>query len=98
MFSADFISGSRDFTQHLASGVLSLIHSAYSCLRARVQLKTTVAHRGHRFHKEKTLQIKKFLANINNTSKKSSPAHCKQERNCIKIHAHYNQKNYTLQT
>ena len=28
MFSADFISGSRDFTQHLTSGVLILIHSA----------------------------------------------------------------------
>ena len=60
--------------------------------------KGTVAHRGHRFHKEKTLQIKKFLANINNTSKKSSPAHCKQKRNCKKIHAHYKQKNYTRQT
>ena len=28
MFSADFISGSRDFTQNLTSGELSLIHSA----------------------------------------------------------------------
>ena len=29
-----------------------------------------MAHRGHRFHKEKTLQIKKFLPNIHNTSKR----------------------------
>ena len=57
-----------------------------------------MAHRGHRFHKVKTLQIKKFLTNINNTSKKSSPVHCKQKRNCKKIHAHYKQKNYSLQT
>ena len=28
MFSADFTSGSRDFTQHFTSGVLILIHSA----------------------------------------------------------------------
>ena len=26
MFSADFVSGPRDFTQHLTSGVLILIH------------------------------------------------------------------------
>ena len=51
------------------------------------RLYTTVAHWGHCFHKEKTLQIKKFLANTNNTSKKSPPAHCKQKRNCKKIHA-----------
>ena len=62
------------------------------------RLYTTVAHRGHCFDKEKTLQIKKFLANLNNTSKKSSPAHCKQKRNCKKIHAHYKQKNYMRQT
>ena len=39
MFPADFIAGSRDFTQHLTSGELILIHSAYVCilvyLRAR---------------------------------------------------------------
>ena len=32
MFSADFISGSRDFTQHLTSGELFLIHSADMCI------------------------------------------------------------------
>ena len=63
-----------------------------------MEVIATVAHRGHRFHKVKTLQIKKFLTNINNTSKKSSPVHCKQKRNCKKIHAHYKQKNYSLQT
>ena len=31
MFSADFISGSRDFTQHLTSGEIILIHSADAC-------------------------------------------------------------------
>ena len=61
--------------------------------RGLVILKNTVAHRGHRFHKEKTLQIKKFLANINSTSKKSSPAHCEQKRNCKN-----KQMNFTLQT
>ena len=32
MFSADFISGLRDFTQHLTSGVLILIHLADLCI------------------------------------------------------------------
>ena len=32
MFSADLISGSRDFTQDLTSGVLILIHSADACV------------------------------------------------------------------
>ena len=32
MFSADFISGSRDFTQHLTSGEVILIHSAAVCI------------------------------------------------------------------
>ena len=32
MFPADFISGSRDFTQHLTSGELILIHSADVCI------------------------------------------------------------------
>ena len=32
MFSADFISGSRNFTQHLTSGVFILIHSADACI------------------------------------------------------------------
>ena len=44
MFLADFISGSRDFTQHLTSGELILIYSAerasWCRLRARVQRKT----------------------------------------------------------
>ena len=47
MFSADHISGSRDFTQDLTSGVLILIHSPDACVLviacvecARVQLKT----------------------------------------------------------
>ena len=47
MFSADFISGSRDFTHGLTSGVLSFIHLADACVLvmasvncARVQLKT----------------------------------------------------------
>ena len=36
MFSADFISGSRDFTQHLTSGELILIrvHLGVDCARA----------------------------------------------------------------
>ena len=32
MFTVDFISGSQNFTQHLTSGVLILIHSADSCI------------------------------------------------------------------
>ena len=32
MFSADFNSGSRDFTQHLTSGELILIYSADWCI------------------------------------------------------------------
>ena len=32
MFPADFISGSRDFTQHLTSGELIFIHSAGACI------------------------------------------------------------------
>ena len=32
MFSADFISSSRDFTQHLTSGEFVLIHSADVCI------------------------------------------------------------------
>ena len=32
------------------------------------------------------------------SKKKSSPAYCKQKINCKNIHAHYKQKNYTLQT
>ena len=32
MFSPDFISGSRDFTQDLTSGLLILIHSADVCV------------------------------------------------------------------
>ena len=32
MFSADFISGLRDFTQHSTSGELILIHSADACI------------------------------------------------------------------
>ena len=32
MFFADFISGSRDFTQYLTSSVLILIHSADACI------------------------------------------------------------------
>ena len=34
MFPADFISGSRDFMQHLTSGELILIHSADVCILA----------------------------------------------------------------
>ena len=34
MFSADFISGSRDFTQHLTSG--ELIHSADVCILVEI--------------------------------------------------------------
>ena len=47
MYFADFISGSRNFKQHLTSGVLILIHSADACILvvacvdcARVHLKT----------------------------------------------------------
>ena len=36
MFSADFISGSRDFTQHLTSGELILIHSADVCILVQI--------------------------------------------------------------
>ena len=48
MFSTDFISGSGDFTQHLTSGGLILIHSADLCIlvkiaRARVQRKTLLS-------------------------------------------------------
>ena len=32
MYFADFISGSRNFKQHLTSGVLILIHSADVCI------------------------------------------------------------------
>ena len=32
MFPVDFISGSRDFTQHLTSGEPILIHSADACI------------------------------------------------------------------
>ena len=32
MYFADFISGSRDFKQHLTSGVLILIHLADACI------------------------------------------------------------------
>ena len=43
MFSSDFISGSRDFKQHLTSGELILIHSTMRAswfrLRARMQQK-----------------------------------------------------------
>ena len=35
MFSPDFISGSRDFTQDLTSGLLILIHSADACVLVR---------------------------------------------------------------
>ena len=36
MFPADFISGSRDFTQHLTSGELILIHSADACILVQI--------------------------------------------------------------
>ena len=36
MFPADFISGSRDFTQHLTSGELILIHSADACILVKI--------------------------------------------------------------
>ena len=36
MFSADFISGSRDFTPHLTSGELILIHSADACILVQI--------------------------------------------------------------
>ena len=36
MFSADFISDSRDFTQHLTSGELILIHSADACILVKI--------------------------------------------------------------
>ena len=36
MFSADFISGSRDFMQHLTSGELILIHSADLCMLVQI--------------------------------------------------------------
>ena len=61
-------------------------------------ISLTVAHRGHRFNKEKTLQIKLIVANIKKTSKKSTPAHCKQKGNCKKKYAHCKQKKFTLQT
>ena len=36
MFSADFISGSRNFTQHLISGELILIQSANACILLQI--------------------------------------------------------------
>ena len=36
MFPADFISGPRDFTQHLTSGELILIHSANACILVKI--------------------------------------------------------------
>ena len=36
MFPADFISGSHDFTQHLTSGELILIHSADACILVQI--------------------------------------------------------------
>ena len=36
MFPTDFISGSRDFTQHLTSGELILIHSADACILVQI--------------------------------------------------------------
>ena len=36
MFPADFISGSRDFTQHLTSGELILIHLADTCILVKI--------------------------------------------------------------
>ena len=36
MFPADFISGSRDFTQHLISGELIFIHSADTCILVKI--------------------------------------------------------------
>ena len=59
--------------------LLALIIKCFSVLQ--ISYYSTVAIRGHRFNKEKTLQIKEFFANIKNTSKKSTPAHCKQ-KNC----------------
>ena len=85
----------NNITYYITENTLELHPFMSTC---EIDLNSTVAHRGHRFNKEKTLQIKKFLANINNMLKKSSPAHWKQKRNCKKIHAHYKQKNYTLQT
>ena len=74
------------WTNTTLNNILVIGNNLYNTIRCSVRsndyLLFTVAHGGHRFHKEKTLQIKKFLANINNTSKKSSPAHCKQKRNC----------------
>ena len=36
MFPADFISGSRNFTQHLTSSELILIHSADACILVQI--------------------------------------------------------------
>ena len=36
MFLADFISGSRNFTQHLTSGELILIYSADACILVKI--------------------------------------------------------------
>ena len=48
--------------------------------------------------RENPAKKKNSLQTYITRQKKSSPARCKPKRNCIKIHAHYNQKNYTLQT
>ena len=59
----------------------------------------TVAHREHRFNKEKTLQIKEFLANIKNTSKKINPCTLQTKKETVKKkYAHCKQNNCTLQT
>ena len=36
MFPADFISSSSDFTQHVTSGELILIHSAVACILVQI--------------------------------------------------------------
>ena len=73
--------------------------SDYKKSQALTHLSSTVAHRGHRFNKEKTLQIKEFLANIKNTSKKINPCTQKTKKETVKKkYAHCKQNNCTLQT
>ena len=58
--------------------------------------ENTVAHRVHRFNKEKTTQIKRILANIKYTLKTTSPLHWKPKLKLHKKYAHCKQNSCTL--
>ena len=60
--------------------------------------ENTVAHRVHRFNKEKTTQIKRILANIKYTLKKNISSTLQTKLKLCKKYAHCKQKIYILQT